>query len=108
TENESVPSSIIILGSGAVGVEFASMFNDFGAEVTIVEVLERIVPLEDPEVSAQLQKEFEGRGIRVLAGTKADIESLDKSGDGVKIKVEGRDGEQTLEAEKLLVAVGRK
>lgn len=108
TENESVPSSIIILGSGAVGVEFASMFNDFGTEVTIVEVLERIVPLEDPEVSTQLQKEFEGRGIRVLAGTKADIESLDKSGDGVKIKVEGRDGEQTLEAEKLLVAVGRK
>jgi len=108
TENESVPSSIIILGSGAVGVEFASMFNDFGTEVTIVEVLERIVPLEDPEVSAQLQKEFEGRGIRVLAGTKADIGSLDKSGDGVKIKVEGKDGEQTLEAEKLLVAVGRK
>jgi dihydrolipoamide dehydrogenase len=133
TNNESYPGSVIILGSGAVGVEFASMYHDFGTEVTIVEILDRIVPLEDPEISEALRKEFEGRGITVLTSTKADPESLEKSDSGVKIKVAGADaGEQeetegeggsyggedapagevdggdTLEAEALLVAVGRK
>ena len=133
TNNESYPESVIILGSGAVGVEFASMYHDFGAKVTIVEILDRIVPLEDPEISEALQKEFKGRGIRVLTSTKADPESLEKTNSGVKIKVAGADaGEQeetvgeggsyggedapageadggdTLEAEALLVAVGRK
>jgi dihydrolipoamide dehydrogenase len=133
TNNESYPQSVIILGSGAVGVEFASMYNDFGTEVTIVEILDRIVPLEDPEISEALKKEFEGRGITILTSTKADPESLEKTGDGVRIKVAGADsGEQeatkgeggsyggedapageadggnTLEAEALLVAVGRK
>jgi dihydrolipoamide dehydrogenase len=133
TNNDSYPESVIILGSGAVGVEFASMYHDFGAEVTIVEILDRIVPLEDPEISEALQKEFEGRGIRVLTSTKADPESLEKTDSGVKIKIAGADsGEQeetegeggsyggedvpageadggdTLEAEALLVAVGRK
>jgi dihydrolipoamide dehydrogenase len=133
TNNDSYPESVIILGSGAVGVEFASMYHDFGAEVTIIEILDRIVPLEDPEISEALQKEFKGRGIRVLTSTKADPESLEKTDSGVKIKVAGADaGEQeetvgeggsyggedapageadggdTLEAEALLVAVGRK
>jgi dihydrolipoamide dehydrogenase len=108
TSNDDYPESIIILGSGAVGVEFASMYNDFGTEVTIVEILDRIVPLEDPEISAALEKEFENRGMRVLTSTKADPESLDKTDAGVKIKVAGEDGEETLEAEALLVAVGRK
>ncbi|AHY45678.1 dihydrolipoyl dehydrogenase [Rubrobacter radiotolerans] len=108
TNNESYPKSVIILGSGAVGVEFASMYNDFGTEVTVVELLDRIVPLEDPEVSKELQKAYKNRGIKVLTGTKADPESLDTSGEGVKLKVEGKNGEETLEAEKLLVAVGRK
>src|ERR671914_2445633 len=63
TNNEDYPNSVIILGSGAVGVEFASMYHDFGTEVTIVELLDRIVPLEDPEISAALHKEFEDRGI---------------------------------------------
>jgi dihydrolipoamide dehydrogenase len=133
TNNESYPESVIILGSGAVGVEFASMYNDFGTEVTIVELLDRLVPLEDPEISAALQKEFESRGITVLTSTQADPESLEKTDDGVKIKIasagaseqeetegegggyggedpptgEAEDGE-TLEAEALLVAVGRK
>ena len=131
------PESIIILGSGAVGVEFASMYNDFGTEVTIVEILDRIVPGEDPEISEQLKKEFEDRGIHVLTSTKADIENLEKTDSGVKLKIAGADsGEQeeseeeggsyggedapagetdegggdedTLEAEKILVAVGRK
>ena len=133
TENEDYPESVIILGSGAVGVEFASMYNDFGTDVTIVELLDRIVPLEDPEVSETLKKEFEGRGIKVLTSTMADPGSLDKSDGMVKIKVsaagkedkektEGEggsyggedaptgdaDGGDTLEAECLLVAVGRK
>jgi dihydrolipoamide dehydrogenase len=133
TNDESYPESVIILGSGAVGVEFASMYNDFGTEVTIVEILDRLVPLEDPEISTALQKEFENRGINVLTGTKADPESLEKTDDGVKIQIasaesgeqeetEGEgggyggedpptgeaDGGETLEAEALLVAVGRK
>ncbi len=133
TNNESYPKSIIILGSGAVGVEFASMYHDFGTEVTIVELLDRIVPLEDPEISAALHKEFENRGIRVLTSTKADPESLEKTDDGVRIQVASADsgeqeeaegeggsyggedpptgevrGGETLEAEALLVAVGRR
>src|ERR687897_1203570 len=133
TNDESYPESVIILGSGAVGVEFASMYNDFGTEVTIVEILDRLVPLEDPEISEALRKEFENRGITVLTGTKADPGSLEKTDDWVRIKVASADsGEQqetkgeggsyggedaptgeadggdTLEAEALLVAVGRK
>ena len=133
TNNENYPKSVIILGSGAVGVEFASMYHDFGTEVTIVEILVRIVPLEDPEISEALKKEFEGRGIRVLTSTKADSESLEKTNDGVRIQVaEAESGDQeettgeggsyggedaptgeagggeTLKAEALLVAVGRK
>jgi dihydrolipoamide dehydrogenase len=133
TNNEYYPKSVIILGSGAVGVEFASMYHDFGTEVTIVEILDRIVPLEDPEISEVLKKEFEDRGITVLTGTKADPGSLEKTDDGVRIKVasadpgeqqetEGEggsyggedaptgeaDGGDTLEAEALVVAVGRR
>ncbi|MDF2703891.1 MAG: dihydrolipoyl dehydrogenase, partial [Rubrobacteraceae bacterium] len=81
TNNEDYPKSVIILGSGAVGVEFASMYHDFGAEVTVVEILDRIVPLEDPEISEALKKEFESRGIKVLTSTKADPESLEKTDD---------------------------
>src|ERR671911_1608012 len=95
TNNEDYPKSVIILGSGAVGVEFASLYHDFGTEVTIVEILDRIVPLEDPEISEALKKEFEGRGMRVLTSTKADPGSLEKTDDGVKIKVASADsGEQ--------------
>jgi dihydrolipoamide dehydrogenase len=133
TSNDDYPESIIILGSGAVGVEFASMYNDYGTEVTIVEILDRIVPLEDPEISEALKKEFENRGMRVLTSTKADPESLEKTDAGVRIKVAGAEsgekeetegeggsyggedapageagGGDTLEAEALLVAVGRK
>ncbi|MGH3145141.1 MAG: dihydrolipoyl dehydrogenase [Rubrobacter sp.] len=135
TNDDGYPESVIILGSGAVGVEFASMYHDFGTEVTVVELLDRIVPLEDPEISEALKKEFEDRGITVLTSTKADPESLEKTDSGVKITVASADsGEQeetegeggsyggedaptgdaseaggdTLEAEALLVAVGRR
>ncbi len=102
------PGSLIVLGSGAVGVEFASMYRDFGADVTIVEILDRIVPAEDPEISAELAKAFDKRGIRVLTGTRADPASLEKTDGGVAIGVAGEDGEETLKADALLVAVGRR
>ncbi|CAN5481775.1 MAG: dihydrolipoyl dehydrogenase [Rubrobacteraceae bacterium] len=134
TENDEYPESVIILGSGAVGVEFASMYDDFGTDVTVVELLDRIVPSEDPEISAELAKTFDKRGIRCLTGVKADPDTLEKTDSGVKIKVsdagggekeeaEGEGGSyggedipageadgdgETLEAETLLVAVGRK
>ena len=95
TNDEDYPESVIILGSGAVGVEFASMYNDFGTEVTIVEILDRLVPLEDPEISEALKKEFENRGITVLTSTKADPESLEKTDSGIKIKVAGAESGRT-------------
>lgn len=101
------PGSLVVLGSGAVGVEFASMYADFGTDVTIVEILDRIVPAEDPEISAELTKAFGKRGIRVLTGTRADPASLEKTNGGVAIGVEGKDGKETLKADALLVAVGR-
>ena len=103
-----LPASVIVLGSGAVGAEFASMYNDFGARVTVVEVLDRVVPGEDRDVSAELKRRFEARGIRVLTGAKADPGSLDEAEGGVRIGVRTDDGEEeALEAEMLLVAVGR-
>ena len=95
----SYPNSVIVLGSGAVGTEFASMYNDFGAEVTIVEVLDRLLPAEDPDVSAELEKRFEERGIRVMTGSMADTESLEKTDDGVKIRVTPISQEEQEEAE---------
>ncbi len=108
TSADDPPESIIVLGSGAVGVEFASMYTDFGTEVTLVELLDRIVPAEDPEVSAELRKAFERRGIRVLTGAKANPSSVQKTDHGVQIEVEVERGEQALEAGALLVAVGRR
>src|ERR671911_1499437 len=99
TNDDGYPGSVIILGSGAVGVEFASMYNDFGTEVTIVEILDRLVPLEDPEISEALKKEFEDRGITVLTSTKADPESLEKTDSGIKIKVAGAESGEQEETE---------
>ena len=101
-----VPASIVILGSGAVGVEFASIYRRFGSEVTIVELLPRLVPAEDEAVSAQLEKSFKKQGITVMTGTK--VTTAAASADGVTLTLEGSDGQaQTLQAELLLVATGR-
>src|SRR5262249_30872061 len=98
-----VPASIVILGSGAVGVEVASIYRRFGSEVTIVELLPRLVPNEDEAVSAQLEKSFKKQGITVMTGTK--VTSAAASADGVTLTVEGSDGQtKTLQAELLLVA----
>lgn len=101
---ESFPPSAVVIGGGAIGVEFATVWNAYGSDVTIVEMLPRLVPLEDEEVSKELTKEFTKKGIKVKAGTK--FESIDTSGDKVKVKVSGEDS--PLEADQVLVATGFK
>ena len=102
-----VPSSLAIIGAGAVGVEFASMYRSFGAEVTVFEILPRIVPLEDEEVSAALARAFRAKGIEVLTGTAVD--SAEESAAGIALTFGPPDGpRETREFEQLLVAVGRK
>ncbi len=103
---ETLPGSVVIIGGGAIGVEFATVWRAYGAEVTIVEMLPRLVPLEDEEVSKELTKEFTKKGIKVKAGTK--LESMDPSGAKVKVKVSGAEGSETLEADQVLVATGFK
>ena len=101
-----IPKSIVILGSGAVGVEFASIFRRFGSEVTIVELLPRLVPVEDEAVSAELEKSFKRQGIKVLTGTK--VASAKVSGDVVTLEATAADGAAVkLEAQYVLVATGR-
>ncbi len=102
-----VPKSLAIIGAGAVGVEFASIFRRFGTEVTVIEMLPRVVPVEDEDVSKELERVFKKQKIRVETGAKA--ENIEKTANGVKLTLTMRDGKQeVLEAEKLLVAVGRK
>jgi dihydrolipoamide dehydrogenase len=102
-----VPKSLIIIGAGAVGVEFASIFKRFGTDVTVIEMLPRIVPVEDEDISKELDRVFRKQKIRVETGARA--ENIRKTGKGVKLTMTTRDGKQEeLEAEKLLVAVGRK
>jgi len=98
------PKSIIVVGSGAIGTEFAYFYNSLGTKVTIVEFLPRIVPVEDEEVSKELEKSFKKQGITIM--TNSEVTSVDTSGDGVKAKVKTQDGEVTLEADVLLSAVG--
>jgi dihydrolipoamide dehydrogenase len=101
-----VPASIVILGSGAVGVEFASIFRRFGSQVTIVELLPRLVPVEDEAVSAELEKSFKRQGIKVLTGTK--VAGARASASGVELEAHSPDGTALkLSAEYLLVATGR-
>lgn len=105
-ELKDVPKSLIVMGSGAVGVEFASVYSRFGAETTIVELLPRLVPLEDEEVSKELERSFRKRGIKAQVDTKLD--KLEKTETGVRVSGKNGKGETvTLEAEMLLVAVGR-
>jgi len=101
-----IPTSLVIMGSGAVGVEFASIFRRFGSEVTIIELLPRLVPVEDEAVSAELEKSFRKQGIKSLTGTK--VTNATASATGVDIEAQTPDGKtQKLTAELLLVATGR-
>ena len=101
-----LPGSIIIAGSGAIGTEFAYVLANYGVDVTIVEFLDRMVPLEDPEVSAELQKQYKKLGVKVLTSTK--VEGIDDSGDKVKVSVSPAKGGDTqiLEADKVMQAIG--
>ncbi|HKQ78391.1 MAG TPA: dihydrolipoyl dehydrogenase [Blastocatellia bacterium] len=102
-----VPKSMIVLGAGAVGVEFASVFKRFSSDVTIIEMLDRLVPIEDEEISAELQRAFRKRGIASLVKTR--FESAKVNEGGVEVTFTGADGKQgTISAETLLVAVGRR
>jgi dihydrolipoamide dehydrogenase len=105
-ELNQVPKSMLVLGSGAVGVEFASVYSRFGCETTVVELVDRIVPGEDAEVSKELERSFKKRGIKTMTGTK--IDKLEKSKKGVKVSGKDAKGNAVnLEAEMLLVAIGR-
>ncbi len=102
-----VPKAMIIIGAGAVGVEFASIFNRFGTKVTVLEMLPRLVPVEDEEVSKELERHFKKTGIRIETGAKA--EDVQRTDSGVKLNVTLSNGKQEpMEADCLLVAVGRK
>ena len=99
-----LPKSMLVVGSGAIGVEFAYFYNAMGVDVTIVEYLPRIVPVEDKEVSKQLERSFKKQGIKVM--TEASVESVDTTGKSCKALVKTKKGEETIEAEIVLSAVG--
>ena len=101
---EKLPKSVVIIGAGAVGVEFATVWNSYGATVTIVEMLPRLVPLEDEELSAELEKAFKKRGIKILTGhTVKGIETLKST---VKVTVSAESETKVLDAEQAMVAIG--
>jgi len=103
---EKQPKKLVIVGSGAIGVEFAYFYNSMGTDVTIVEYLPRIVPVEDADVSKQLERSFKKSGIKILTST--EVTSVDTSGDGVKATIKTKKGEEVLEADMVLSAVGIK
>jgi dihydrolipoamide dehydrogenase len=102
--SDKLPASIVIIGGGAIGVEFASVWNGYGADVTIVEMLPHLLPNEDEKISKEIEKAYQKRGIKIMTGTKVKSVATTKS--GTKVTVEGEDGEETLEAERTLVAIG--
>ena len=103
--SDELPESIIIAGAGAIGVEFAYVLHNYGVDVTIVEFLDRVVPLEDEEISAELHKQFERAGIKLMVGTRVD--KIEDSGDSVTVTVTGPDDkQQTLKADKVMQAIG--
>ena len=105
-ENVVVPKRLIVLGAGAVGCEFASAYRRFGSEVTLVEMLPRLLPIEDEDISAEFEKAFRRRGIKSLTGAK--LEKVEVAGDTVKATVTSSKGTEVLEADLFLCAVGRR
>ncbi len=102
---DNLPGSIIIAGAGAIGVEFAYVLHNYGVDVTIIEFLDSIVPLEDEEVSKELTKQYQRAGIKLMTSTK--VEKIEDTGKNVKVTVTGADGkQQTLEADKVMQAIG--
>jgi dihydrolipoamide dehydrogenase len=103
---EKQPEKMIVVGSGAIGIEFAYFYNSMGTEVTVVEYLPNIVPVEDEEVSKQLERSFKKAGVKIM--TASEVTQVDTSGDGVKATVKTSKGEEVLEADIVLSAVGIK
>ena len=103
---EKLPKSVVIIGAGAIGLEFATVWNGYGTNVTLVEMLPRIAPLEDEEVSLELTKQFNKHGIKTFTDTR--VQSVKATSNGTQVTVTGKDGEQTFEAEQTLVATGFK
>jgi dihydrolipoamide dehydrogenase len=103
---ERLPQSVIIIGAGAIGMEFATIWSSYGTQVTVVEMLPRALPLEDEEVSAEITRTFTKRGVKILTGHR--VESILKDENGVTIRVSSAEGEKVLQAEQALVAIGFK
>ncbi len=103
---ESQPKKLIVVGSGAIGIEFAYFYNAMGTDVTVVEYLPNIVPIEDEDISKQLERSFKKTGIKIM--TSSEVTKVDTSGTGVKVTVKTNKGEEVLEADMVLSAVGIK
>ena len=103
---DKLPKSVVIIGAGAIGAEFATIWNAYGVQVTIVEMLPQLLPLEDEEAGTELAKAFKKRGIQVLTGHK--VESVETLKTKVKVKVSGEEGEQILDTDQALMAIGFK
>ena len=101
---KTMPKSLLVVGSGAIGVEFAYFYNSMGTDVTIVEFMPNIVPVEDIDISKQLQRSFKKSGIKVM--TKSSVEKVDTKGTGCKVFVKTKKGEETIECDVVLSAVG--
>lgn len=101
---EKMPKSLLVVGSGAIGIEFASFYRSMGAEVTVVEVMDRIMPVEDEEISAMAQKAFEKQGMKIMTGAK--VVKLDKTATNVKAHIETAKGKQEITVEVVISAVG--
>ncbi|WP_411820395.1 dihydrolipoyl dehydrogenase [Hyphococcus formosus] len=100
-----MPKKLLVIGSGAIGIEFASFYNALGAETTVVEMVDRILPAEDPEISKFAEKQFKKQGMKIL--TSASVEKLDKGKDSVKATIKLKDGKtETVEADRVVLAIG--
>ncbi len=106
-ERPTLPASVVIVGAGAIGVEWASLYSDLGVDVTLVEFLPRVLPLEDEDVSAEVARLLKKRKVRVLTGAKVLPETLERRSDGLTVVVDMNGKQETLSAEVMLVAVGR-
>jgi dihydrolipoamide dehydrogenase len=102
---DGIPQSVLVIGSGAIGIEFASFYDHMGSEVTVVEVLDRVLPVEDEEISKLAHKQFQGRGIKIMTGAK--VGGLQKANGKVRARVENGKGDgATVEVEKVVLAIG--
>ena len=99
-----LPASVVVVGAGPIGMEFAHVWSTYGAEVTVVEMLPHAVPLEDEEVSKEIERAFKRRKVQLLTSTR--VQGVETTADGVRVTVAGEKGEQVLEAERALIAIG--